>query len=96
VLVLAGDFGWDDIGTWGALRRVRTLDADGNAAHGDAALHDAHHNVVHAMHGTVVLYGVDDLVVITKPGLTVVTTVERAADLKLLLEELRPSLRDQA
>lgn len=95
VLVLPGDFGWDDIGTWGALRRVRPLDTHGNAVHGDTVLLDAHHNVVHAMHGTVVLYGVENLVVVTKPGLAVVTTVDRASDLKTLLEGLRPDLRDQ-
>ncbi|HYV96816.1 MAG TPA: sugar phosphate nucleotidyltransferase [Gemmatimonadaceae bacterium] len=95
VLVLPGDFGWDDIGTWGSLRRVRPLDAHGNASHGDAILHDAHHNVVHAMSGTVVLYGVENLVVVTTPGLTVVTTVDRATDLKLLLDQLRPDVREQ-
>jgi mannose-1-phosphate guanylyltransferase len=95
VLVIPGDFGWDDIGTWASLRRVRPLDANGNATHGDAVLYDAHHNVVHAMHGTVVLYGVDNVVVVTKDGLTVVTTVDRAADLKSLLEQLRPDLREQ-
>jgi mannose-1-phosphate guanylyltransferase len=75
---------------------VRPLDAHGNATHGDTVLLDAHHNVVHSMHGTIVLYGVNDLVVVTKQGLTVITTVDRAADLKLLLDELRPDLRDQA
>ncbi|HKS07484.1 MAG TPA: sugar phosphate nucleotidyltransferase [Gemmatimonadaceae bacterium] len=95
VLVIPGDFGWDDIGTWGSLRRVRPLDANGNATHGDTVLHDARRNVVYAMAGTVVLYGVDDLVVVTKDGLTVVTTVDRATDLKVLLESLRPDLRDQ-
>jgi len=94
VLVIPGDFGWDDIGSWGALRRVRPLDEEGNARHGDTVLHDARHNVVHAMYGTVVLYGVHDLVVVTTPDLTVVTTVDRAADLKVLLANLRPDLRD--
>ncbi len=95
VLVIPGDFGWDDIGTWGALRRVRPLDAHGNAAHGDTVLHESYHNVVHATQGTIVLYGVDNLVVVTKAGLTVVTTVDRAADLKSLLAALRPDLREQ-
>lgn len=94
VIVIPGDFGWDDIGTWAALRRVRPLDAAGNATHGDAVLVDARHNVVHAMHGTVVLYGVENLVVVTTDGLTAVTTIDRAADLKTLLEQLRPDLRD--
>jgi mannose-1-phosphate guanylyltransferase len=95
VIVIPGDFGWDDIGTWGALRRVRPLDENGNARHGDTVLHDSHHNVVHAMHGTVVLYGVHDLVVVTDADLTVVTTIDRAADLKVLLDHLRKELRDR-
>jgi mannose-1-phosphate guanylyltransferase len=94
VVVIPGDFGWDDVGTWGSLRRVRPLDVAGNASHGDTILQDARHNVVHAMHGTAVLYGVDNLVVVVKDGLTVVTTTDRATDLKNLLDTLRPELRD--
>jgi predicted acyl esterase len=36
----------------------------------------------------VVLYGVSDLVVVTRDGVTLVTTVERSADLKALVESL--------
>ena len=94
VLVLPGAFAWDDVGTWAALRRVRALDPHGNAAAGHAYLVDAHDNVVHAEDSTVVLYGVSDLVVVARDGLTLVTTVERAADLKLLLDALPRTVRD--
>jgi mannose-1-phosphate guanylyltransferase len=92
VLVIAGDFGWDDIGTWAALRRVRERDAAGNTIHGSVQALDARNNVVHAESGTVVLYGVSDLVVVTREGLTLVTTVDRSADLKTLVESLPASL----
>ncbi|MEX2182570.1 MAG: sugar phosphate nucleotidyltransferase [Gemmatimonadaceae bacterium] len=88
VIVVAGAFGWDDVGTWGALRRIRTRDAAGNAAHGRTHLVDAHDNVVHAEGSQVVLYGVRDLVVIVREGMTLVTTVERSDDLKALLDAL--------
>lgn len=94
VLVLPGDFGWDDVGTWGALHRVRALDATSNAVAGSVHAVDARDNVVHADSGTVVLYGVHDLVVVTRPGLTLVTTRDRAADLKTLLERLPPDVRE--
>jgi mannose-1-phosphate guanylyltransferase len=95
-LVVRGDFGWDDVGVWGALRRVRARDADGNAMAGDAYAVQAGDNVVHAEHGTVVLYGVHDLVVVTRDGLTLVTTVEQSHTLKELLAHLPPSVRDRA
>jgi mannose-1-phosphate guanylyltransferase len=88
VLVIPGDFGWDDVGTWAALQRVRSRDDAGNAVHGPVHAKDAHDNVVHAEGGTVVLYGVSDLVVVTRDGVTLVTTVERSADLKALVESL--------
>ncbi len=94
VLVIPGDFGWDDIGTWAALRRVRELDVEGNASFGDVYAVQAGNNVVHAEGQTVVLYGVSDLGVGSRNGLTLVTTGERAADLKKMLEALPERVRE--
>jgi mannose-1-phosphate guanylyltransferase len=94
VLVVPGDFGWDDVGTWAALERVRTPDASGNATSGTVHAVDARANVVHADGGAVVLYGVEGLVVVARDGLTLVTTTDRAADLKTLLDALPPELRE--
>jgi mannose-1-phosphate guanylyltransferase len=93
-LVLDGDFGWDDVGTWAALRRVRATDDAGNAAAGDVFAVASSGNVVHAEGGAVVLYGVSDLVVVAREGLTLVTTIDRAADLKTLLDALPERVRD--
>lgn len=95
VMVLPGNFGWSDVGTWTALRDVRAVDAEGNAPHGTVLLRDARGNVVHADDTTIVLYGVDDLVVVSANGLTLVTSVERATELKTLLDALPPELRDR-
>ena len=96
VMVLPGDFGWDDVGTWSALRRVRQLDGDGNASSGPVYAVDSSGNVVHAADGVdVVLYGVEDLVVVAQRDLTLVTSTDRAADLKELLAHLPPSVRDR-
>ena len=88
VMVVPGDFGWDDIGTWSALSRVRNKDDAGNVATGDAHLLDSSNNVVHCDSGQVVMYGVNDLVVVVKKGLTLVTTTDKASDLKRLVESL--------
>ena len=95
VVVLPGDFGWDDVGTWAALRRVRPGDADGNAVAGRVHTLDARDNVVHADGNDVVLYGVHDLVVVTRDGLTLVTTIDHASDLKTLIQSLPADFRDR-
>ena len=92
-LVLLGDFGWDDVGTWASLRRARDLDDEGNGALGPVHFVDASSNVVHTEAGSVVLYGVSKLLVVNLNGLTFVTSLERASDLKPLLDALPGHLR---
>lgn len=94
VLVMPGDFKWDDVGTWAALRRVRECDAHGNAVRGLVHALEATGNVVHSEGGAIVLYGVSDLVVVSCEGITLVTTVDKASDLKTLIESLPSALRE--
>ena len=93
VIALPGEFGWDDVGTWASLRRVRELDDTGNGVWGPAHLVDASSCVVHADGGTtVVLYGLSGMLVVARPGLTFVTSIERAAELNPLLNALPDEL----
>ena len=94
VAVVAGAFPWDDVGTWGALGRARAPDAAGNVLVGDAVAQDATDCVVWADDGPVVVDGASNLVVVRANGVTLVTTRERAAHLKTLLETLPERLRD--
>jgi mannose-1-phosphate guanylyltransferase len=96
VLVMPGDFGWDDVGTWGSLRRVRVRDGDGNATNGEVVAVASTGNVVHAEDSEVVLYGVSDLVVVVRSGLVLVTTVDRSSDLKTLIDALPGTMKERS
>jgi mannose-1-phosphate guanylyltransferase len=96
LLMLPGDFGWDDVGTWASLRRIRELDDTGNGVWGPAHLVDASSCVVHADGGTtVVLYGLSGMLVVARPGLTFVTSLDRAAELNPLLGALPDELANR-
>jgi mannose-1-phosphate guanylyltransferase len=90
--VVAGDFGWDDVGSWAALRRVRSTDAHGNVGVGDVHLVDSDGCVVWSDDGTTVVAGLRDAVVVRTRGITLVTTTSRAPDLKKLLDRLPADL----
>ena len=94
LVVVPGDFGWDDVGTWASLRRARELDDDGNGAHGEVHFVECTGNVVHAEGVPVVLYGVSSMLVVTLPGLTFVTTLDRATELRPLLDALPEEIRN--
>lgn len=95
LVVVPGEFGWDDVGTWASLKRARELDDHGNGAVGDAHFLDSAGNVVHAETASVVLMGVDGLLVVTIDGITFVTTLDEAADLRGLLDRLPADVRMQ-
>jgi mannose-1-phosphate guanylyltransferase len=94
VAVLRAGFAWDDVGAWDAVSRTRPLDGDGNAAVGDAHFVEAANCITWSEEGSVVLFGVQDLVVVHADGITFVAARERAPELKSLLEQLPARLRD--
>src|SRR5688572_19182297 len=94
LVVVPGEFGWDDVGTWASLRRARELDDDGNGAHGQVPFVECTGNVVHAERVPVVLYGLSGMLVVTLAGLTFVTTLDRASELKPLLDALPDEIRN--
>lgn len=94
VAVVSGKFPWDDVGTWGALARVRPRDADGNVVVGAVTAHEAKGCVLWSDEGPVVVDGVEGLVVVRAHGITLVTTVERAQFVKTLLESLPAQVKE--
>ncbi len=94
VAVVSGAFAWDDIGTWQALTRVRPKDPNGNVVVGNASLHDSEDCIVWSDRDTVVLSGVQDLIVVQANGRILVMPGERAGSMKQLLDALPPEIRD--
>lgn len=94
LVAILGDFGFDDVGTWASLRRARELDDTGNGALGRVHFVESASNVVHAERGTVVLYGCEAMLVVVLDGLTFVTPLDRANDLRPLLDALPPGMRN--
>jgi mannose-1-phosphate guanylyltransferase len=92
VAVVPGPFGWDDVGDFASLHGLLPNDASRPAVLGDEALVlscDATGLVVPAAGRTVALLGVQDLVVVDTPDVLLVTTRQRAQDVKKVVEALR-------
>lgn len=94
--VVEATFRWDDLGVWNAVARTLPEDGAGNARSGDVFALDARDNVAWAEDGRVVLFGVRDLVVVRSGGQVLVTTRDRAPELKRLLDALEEGSEDEA
>ncbi len=92
VASVVATFEWDDVGSWDALARSRSPDEAGNVMVGPAHAIDSSRNIVYSEGGTVITYGVDDLVVVHCDGVTLVTRRDLAPKLKELLAALPESV----
>ena len=78
VYVLASDFGWSDLGTWGSLFDIRQKDKDNNAIVGKNVISFGSKNCIVNMpeEKLVVLQGLDDYIVVEDEGTLLVCRKE--------------------
>jgi mannose-1-phosphate guanylyltransferase len=84
VLVVGGDFGWSDVGSWAALADIG-VDASQQAP---VVAVDASRYVVINPERLVALVGVDDLIVVDAPDALLICRRDRAQDVRRVVDEL--------
>lgn len=89
------DAGWNDVGSWAALREVRQPDADGNVALGDVWLEDVSGSYIHAEERLVAAIGVKDYVVVETADAVLVAPRDRAQEVKAIVQRLRHAGREE-
>lgn len=88
VLMLEGDFGWSDVGSWDSLDSVKQKDKQGNIANGNTVLLDTKDCVVYGKHKLIAAVGVEDLVIVEADGAVLVCPVKEAQRVKEIVEAL--------
>ncbi len=89
VVVVPGDFGWSDIGSWAAISGLVAADGEGNRVIGDAVVLDSSNTFVQAQDRLVAAVGVDNLLVIETSDAVLVADRSRAQDVKKVVDKLK-------
>ncbi len=95
IFVLPGAFGWDDVGSWLALERLREADGEGNVLGGNTLAVNAKGCIVEGQEKLMALVGVEDLVIVDTGDATLICSKNSTADIKKLLERLRADKREE-
>jgi mannose-1-phosphate guanylyltransferase len=88
VVMLEGDFGWNDVGSWEAVYQLMPKDEKGNSFNGPALILDSQGCLVHSPEKTVALIGVTDLVVVDTPDALLVCPRQRSQEVKKIVDLL--------
>jgi mannose-1-phosphate guanylyltransferase/mannose-6-phosphate isomerase len=89
VVVLAGDFGWSDIGSWKAVAAELAADAAGNTVSGDVIVTDCRNTHVQSEDRLVAVVGLDDVVIVDTPDALLVCDRQATQRVKDVVNELK-------
>ena len=91
VYVLAVDFGWSDLGTWGSLYAIRDKDEQGNAVVGNnVMLYETKNCIVNVPDKKlVVLEGLDDYIVVEEDGTLLVCRKQDEQQIRQFVNDVK-------
>ena len=94
ILVVPGDFGWCDVGSWDMISAFYKPDQDGNIIVGDHIGHETHNSVVFTKDRIVATVGLEDIIVVDSDDVILVCKKDRAQDVKEIVHKLRMQNRE--
>lgn len=88
VLVISGEFGWNDIGSLDMLGIMKDADEKGNISYGETLLLDTKDCIVYGNDKLIATVGVEDLIVVQTADALLICPKDRAQDVKTVVETL--------
>lgn len=95
IFTLPGNFGWDDVGSWLAVGRIKKNDEDGNVINGNVVAVNTKDCVIEGGEKLIATVGLRDMVVVDTPDATLISTKENAGEIKKVLARLRETGKEQ-
>ncbi|MBR2799712.1 MAG: mannose-1-phosphate guanylyltransferase, partial [Oscillospiraceae bacterium] len=95
VLVIPGDCGWNDVGSWDMMGILHEPDENGNVLLGDAVTVDVKDSVVFSSGRMVAAVDVENIVIVETPDAVLVCRKDRAQDVKKIVDALQGAGRNE-
>lgn len=89
IYILSGSFGWDDVGSWLAVERLKTSNEFGNVVNGNVVTVDTRNSIIQGGQKLMALVGVENVIVVDTEDALLICEKEHAGEIKKVLENLR-------
>ncbi|MGN0480059.1 MAG: mannose-1-phosphate guanylyltransferase [Lachnospiraceae bacterium] len=95
IFILPGNFGWDDVGSWLAVERIRKNNEDGNVVMGNVVTVNTTNCTIEAKDKLIATVGLKDIVIVDTDDVTLVCDKVHAGEIKQVLGKLRDAGRNE-
>lgn len=95
IYILLGTFGWDDVGSWLAVERIKKTNEFGNVVNGNIITVNTQNCVIQGEKKLIATIGLEDMIVVDTEDATLICAKDHAGDIKKVLENLRICNREE-
>ena len=95
IFVLPGDFGWDDVGSWLAVERIKKTDDEGNVLTGNVITVDTKNTTIEGSDKLIAAVGLEDFIVVDTDDAILICNKRHSGEIKKVLEILRQKKEDK-
>ncbi len=95
IYILPGTFGWDDVGSWLAVGRIKKSNESGNVVSGNVITVDTQDCVIQGEKKLIAAVGLEDIVIVDTEDAILICAKNSAGDIKKVLENLKICNRDE-
>jgi mannose-1-phosphate guanylyltransferase len=81
--------GWSDVGSWKSIWEINEKDSNGNVLKGDVIALESSNNLIYSDSGLVAALGINDAVIIQTKDATLISTKDKAQDIKNIVNKLK-------
>ena len=89
IYILSGSFGWDDVGSWLAVERIRQSNEFGNVITGNAVTVDTKNTIIEGSKKLIATVGIEDLIIVDTEDALLICEKDSAGNIKKVLENLK-------
>lgn len=94
IYVFPGNFGWDDVGSWLAVERMKATNEEGNVVAGNAVTYGVKNCIIEGQEKLIAAIGVENLIIVDTKDATLICSKDNTADIKKITEHLRNTKKD--
>ncbi|MBQ7587621.1 MAG: mannose-1-phosphate guanylyltransferase [Lachnospiraceae bacterium] len=95
IYTIPGDFGWDDVGSWLAVERIRAVNEENNVVSGNVVTIDTKDCIIEGSDKLIAAVGLKDTVIVDTEDAILICDKNSTADIKKVLASLRDSGHDE-
>ena len=95
IYTIPGNFGWDDVGSWLAVGRIRENDTAGNVISGDVIAVGTQNCIIEGSNKLIAAVGLENLIVVDSENAILICSKEQTGNIKKVLEELKKNAKKE-